>query len=127
MTPFVPDLSKKHYTCRGCGLTHKSVEAGGIWHCPNPFCGSAGNHYFRSRLKSYRSVDSSSHVIDDPDEWTTAAFDKAVRMSDAALRDFCLQWAAESDTHRKKMKELLPQYTSTQSEVYRPERTVNYD
>lgn len=43
-------------TCLGCGLTHRSVEAGGVWHCPNPCCRGVGAAAFRSRLKSYLEV-----------------------------------------------------------------------
>lgn len=53
-----------HYTCHFCKLSHRAVEAGGIFHCPNPLCTGSGAAWFRSRLESYREDGSYKHTID---------------------------------------------------------------
>lgn len=63
---------KRLYTCHGCGLEHPDVEAGGLWHCPNPLCSGAGNHYFRTKLKSYKDH-STYHIVEDMWEWISRA------------------------------------------------------
>lgn len=35
-------IESDNYTCISCGLKDKTVEAGGIYYCPNPFCSVSG-------------------------------------------------------------------------------------
>lgn len=56
----------KHFTCIGCGLTDKRVEAGGIYYCPNPACTATGAWSHRTNLKSYR--EEGDHHFVDPNE-----------------------------------------------------------
>lgn len=42
----------KHYKCGSCGLLHKTVEASGIYYCPNPACNICGASWAKSGLKS---------------------------------------------------------------------------
>jgi hypothetical protein len=63
---------EQHYLCYFCGLSHKRVEAGGMWFCPNFTCTGPGNHGFRKRnLKSYKE-DGNYHTVDDQ-EWKELA------------------------------------------------------
>lgn len=100
---FIPDLTKDHYRCHYCGVVHQDVEAGGIYHCPNPFCLGPGNGYFRSTLNSYKEVDNGKHVVEDTDEWFEAAFAKVMLKDDSKLRDDCLRAAVKSEVHSEKM------------------------
>jgi hypothetical protein len=64
---------EQHYLCYFCGLSHKRVEAGGMWFCPNFTCMGPGNHGFRKRnLKSYKEVENQRHTVDDQ-EWKELA------------------------------------------------------
>lgn len=38
---------RDHERCHGCGFTNPDVEAGGIYHCPNPFCSITGAWHVR--------------------------------------------------------------------------------
>ena len=58
----------KHYTCIGCGLTDKRVEAGGIYYCPNPACTAVGAYWARSKLKSFTPSDDGRTYRIDADE-----------------------------------------------------------
>ena len=74
---FGPEDLPDHNTSGACGLAHKSVEAGGLWYCPNYTCKGAGNSYFRkSNLKSYRDVLGSSQHEVDTEEWYKVALEK---------------------------------------------------
>jgi len=53
-----------HYTCYYCKLSHKRVEAGGVWHCPNVACSGPGAHYHRRKLKSYKETGDGKHTVD---------------------------------------------------------------
>jgi len=35
--------------CYCCKLEHKDVEWGGIYYCPNPFCGMSGSTYWKTK------------------------------------------------------------------------------
>jgi hypothetical protein len=52
-------------TCASCGTTDPSVEANGIWHCPNALCRGVGAHWFRRRLKSYKDNVDSTHSVNE--------------------------------------------------------------
>lgn len=41
-------------TCWYCGLMDDSVEASGVWYCPNPRCSGPGIYWFIKRLSSYK-------------------------------------------------------------------------
>lgn len=43
--------------CGACGCCSEKVEAGGIWHCPNPLCKGVGSAWFIRTLNSYRNDD----------------------------------------------------------------------
>lgn len=61
------DYNADHYTCRYCQYRSTSVEAGGIWHCPNVLCSGPGATGWRSaNLKSFKTVGSQYEV--DPRE-----------------------------------------------------------
>jgi hypothetical protein len=54
-----------HNTCYYCKLTHATVEAGGVWYCPNPLCTGPGAAWFRASLKSYKEIgQSGKHTVD---------------------------------------------------------------
>lgn len=61
------------YTCYYCGLFSSSVEAGGIWHCPNLLCRGPGAAWFRATLSSYRKVKNDEHTVDEC-EWEAKAY-----------------------------------------------------
>ena len=67
-----PNL-ENHYKCYYCWLSHKKVEAGGIWGCPNKACTGPGNAYFRSQLKSYETS-GDGHTVD-IEEWAMVVTD----------------------------------------------------
>ena len=57
-----------HCTCYYCGLSHREVEAGGMWRCPNIACKGPGNANWRKEnLKSY--VDKGHYHTVDLEEW----------------------------------------------------------
>jgi len=62
---------KSHKKCISCGLEDNKVEAGGIWHCPNPRCTVSGAAWFRSKLKSFKEI-GNRHTVDE-NEWQFAA------------------------------------------------------
>ena len=64
---FGPTNLADHYTCYYCGLAHKNVEAGGMWHCPNIACSGPGGGYYRSKLKGTTDEGSKQNV--DMKEW----------------------------------------------------------
>ena len=67
------EIVKTHsLQCCYCKLEEKSVEAGGIFYCPNPLCSGPGGHWFRRTLDSYALVDIDKHKIDQ-DEWEKKA------------------------------------------------------
>lgn len=45
------DGKRDHQTCHYCELTHPHVEAGGVYHCPNPLCPGCGAAYWRLRAR----------------------------------------------------------------------------
>ena len=52
-------------TCHYCGLTDDRVEAGGVYHCPNPICPGCGAAYWRKELcKSYKDLPNGNHTVD---------------------------------------------------------------
>ncbi len=55
-------------TCFSCKLKHPSVEATGIWHCPNALCRGCGAAWFRRTLDSYKDEMDGTHTVDDK-EW----------------------------------------------------------
>jgi hypothetical protein len=78
MSDFTPETNSSiddHLTCYYCHLRHKQVEAGGVWHCPNPLCTGPGGAYFRSKLTSYKEVENARHTVDYA-EWLNASIDK---------------------------------------------------
>ena len=75
---------KKHHICYYCGLRHASVEAGGVWACPNPLCRGPGGTWFRVQLKSYKDQDSGKHVVDER-EWCLAGLREIRKTEDRAL------------------------------------------
>lgn len=56
--------SMRKETCGACGLTHRKVEAQGIWYCPNAVCKGAGATWFRCSLKSYKDNRDGTHSVD---------------------------------------------------------------
>ena len=42
------------HKCISCGLIHGDVEAGGVYHCPNPLCTVSGASWFKLKLQSYK-------------------------------------------------------------------------
>ena len=66
-----PDL-EAHYCCYYCGLSHRQVEAGGMWFCPNIACEGPGPSYFRSKLSSYKIVPGEDKYTIDTEEYVKA-------------------------------------------------------
>ncbi len=50
--------------CFYCACHDDKVEAGGMWHCPNPRCGGPGVAWFNRKLKSYKDL-GGSYTIDE--------------------------------------------------------------
>jgi ribosomal protein L37AE/L43A len=44
--------------CISCGIQDARVEAGGIWHCPNPLCTVSGAYHARQEFGFHASEDS---------------------------------------------------------------------
>jgi len=74
----------RHLVCGACGLYHRAVEAGGIWHCPNPLCPGPGAAYFRSKLDSFRKVENFKHEVD-IEEWIPKAEARVKEIDDADI------------------------------------------
>lgn len=55
-------------TCFSCGLKHTSVEASGLWYCPNALCGGCGATWFRDKLDSFFDNEDGTHSVDEM-EW----------------------------------------------------------
>lgn len=55
-------------TCFSCEIEHPSVEAQGIWYCPNALCRGSGGAWFRSNLDSYKDNGDGYHSVDEK-EW----------------------------------------------------------
>jgi hypothetical protein len=82
MSPF-PEAG--HDVCYYCKLQHKSVEAGGVHHCPNPLCQGPGAATFRRKLSSYAEVEGTSkHTVDNA-EMLAFGEKYAAECKDAAL------------------------------------------
>jgi len=77
-------INKRIYICHYCGLHHKDVEAGGVYHCPNPCCLGPGQSYARSKLKSYRDNGDHTHNVD-LNELFDKGLRKALEMGDKAI------------------------------------------
>jgi len=52
----------KHCLCYSCGLSHRTVEACGIWWCPNPGCFSSGASWFGRRFRDIENIDTEEYV-----------------------------------------------------------------
>lgn len=50
--------------CFACGLKDVLVEAGGIYHCPNPFCSGCGATYWKKE-----NLKTEDNIIIDFQEW----------------------------------------------------------
>jgi hypothetical protein len=92
----------KHYTCHYCDLTHKRVEAGGMWFCPNPACVGPGAAYWRSQhLKSYR--DKGDQYTVDPKEMYHRGLEEALKLDEtepaiaAAIRRSSHYWLRQAN------------------------------
>jgi hypothetical protein len=81
--------SKDHLTCYYCKLQHKNVEAGGMWHCPNPLCTGPGAATWRSKCKSYREFPNETHTVD-PEELIQLAMTMMETEADEVLRSHVL-------------------------------------
>lgn len=55
-------------TCQSCGIKHPSVDAIGIWYCPNALCRGAGAAWFRKTLDSYQEYEDFTHSVEE-NEW----------------------------------------------------------
>ena len=67
------DVVKTHpLQCCYCRIEDKTVEAGGIWYCPNPLCSGPGGHWFRCDLDSYALIDIDKHTVNQ-EEWEARA------------------------------------------------------
>lgn len=54
-TPLTGPFAGDAETCYYCKLSHPSVEAGGVWYCPNVLCSGCGAQgWRRQHLASYR-------------------------------------------------------------------------
>ena len=67
--------------CGSCKLIDKRIEAGGIWHCPNPHCRGVGAVWFRRKLESFEDQGSFHTVCDvewkkKADEWDNGKWKK---------------------------------------------------
>ena len=58
--PVKPVLVRKKdiYRCISCGIQDARVEAGGIWHCPNPLCTVSGASNARRTFGFHATEDS---------------------------------------------------------------------
>lgn len=60
--------------CFACGLEDESVEAGGLYHCPNPLCTGCGATYWkRENLDCKKTLDGIE--ISSKKEWITKALE----------------------------------------------------
>lgn len=97
-----PEKLASHYTCHYCQLTHRKVEAGGMWHCPNVLCTGPGAGYWRSTLLSYREVKGGRHTVDHEEArvrglahaYTIAATEPGIA---AAIRASAKQWHTDTE------------------------------
>jgi hypothetical protein len=83
---FGPTDLANHYTCYFCGLANKSVEAGGMWYCPNFGCTGPGAHSHRRTLKSYKEEGSGKHSVDYT-EWRDETLKKSATVTDHHLKE----------------------------------------
>lgn len=81
---FGPKDLADHYTCYYCKLAHKSVEAGGMWGCPNITCTGPGNSHYRSNLKSFK-VEPERHHSVDTKEWLEKVKEDIRSVTDPSL------------------------------------------
>lgn len=84
-------IGERAETCRGCGLTHEHVEAGGIWHCPNPLCRICGASWIANKLKSVRSIPGTNKFEVDEAELLAAQRSHVKALTDEPLLAFL--WA----------------------------------
>jgi len=77
--------------CFCCGIQHKSVEACGIYYCPNPACQGSGATWFRYNLKSYKDIENNKHTID-KNELLVEAMKYADSLNDKYLKDYILEY-----------------------------------
>ena len=75
-------------TCRGCGLTHRYVEAGGIWHCPNPLCHMCGASWIARKLKSVQDIPGTNSFEVDETELLEAQLAHVRTITDEVLLAF---------------------------------------
>ena len=52
------------YDCFYCGCHDETVEAGGIFYCPNPHCTGCGVAWFCGKLKSYKPNGNNGYTVD---------------------------------------------------------------
>jgi len=96
-------------TCYYCGLTHRKVEAGGVYHCPNALCTGCGATWFRMRMKSYVELDGGpcgKHAVD-PQEMLVRGLAYAYEIDDPVIaekiRESAEKWK-EQDGSRPPME-----------------------
>lgn len=91
-------MNGSHLTCYYCKLHHPKVEAGGVYHCPNPLCTGCGANLHRRSVPSYQEHKDGTHSVDGDElvrYWTPrlAGLDESIR--DAAIR--CIpKWTEET-------------------------------
>lgn len=81
---FTPDRPLVE-TCRGCDLTHKHVEASGIWSCPNPLCTATGAYWIREKIGVTEPNEGGGHTIPDVELWIERGMAAAVETGDEAI------------------------------------------
>lgn len=89
-----------HQTCYYCKLHHPRVEAGGIWHCPNPLCKGPGAQVWRMKCKSYQELPNESHTVDSQ-EIVAIALEMMAKEPDEVLKAHVLNcvpnWTCEKE------------------------------
>lgn len=87
---------RKPERCEYCDLLDREVEAGGIYHCPNPLCFGCGAWWFRVLTAGYANVDSHRHTVDVDEivafgQWLVAGLDECDPRQHAVARSL-LKW-----------------------------------
>lgn len=96
---------EKHEVCYDCKLADESVETGGIWYCPNPFCGMSGATNWKTKNLNVRRTGDGYELLNN-EGWLEKGLAKVGTFPDELRKKIMALTVT-----KKRIKELMEELT----------------